>query len=92
MKTIECPACGGELDLFVDVLNPMAAVGVDMLERAVMYQCKSCMDKSPDFSKVHCPQCFETSLITRINDKPQIEKTEFEGFIFCSNCDFKQIF
>jgi len=36
MKAMECPGCGGQLDVYVDTLNPMTAVAADMLERAVM--------------------------------------------------------
>ncbi len=92
MKAMECPDCGRQLDVYVDALNPMAAVAADMLERAVMYQCSSCFERSTDFSQIRCPECFEKTLETALNRKQNIGINDPVGHIYCNNCDLKLVF
>ncbi|OLS32000.1 MAG: hypothetical protein HeimAB125_13240 [Candidatus Heimdallarchaeota archaeon AB_125] len=92
MKAMECPSCSGVLDIFVDVLYPMMAVAVDMLETAVMYQCKSCQERSPDFSNIKCPECFEETLETEVNRKQNPGMNDPTGHIYCRSCDLKLVF
>ena len=92
MKSMECPECSGDLDIFVDVLNPMAAVPVEMLERAVMYECRSCGERSPDFTQVKCPECFEPTLEAEVNRKEHPGIYDPSRRIFCTSCGLNLVF
>ena len=92
MKAMECTICGGELDIFVEVLNPMMSVPIDMLEKAVIHQCRSCHDRSPDFSQIECPECFEKKLTAEVIIEKNIGIYDTTGHIFCSNCELDLVF
>ncbi len=92
MKAMECTICGGDLDMFVEVLNPMMAVPIEMLEKTVVHQCQSCNERSPDFSQIECPECFEKKLVTEVTIVKNIGIYDTSGHIFCTNCDLDLVF
>lgn len=92
MKAMECPNCGGDLDVFIDILYPYMSIPEHMLERAVMYECRSCKERSPDFSQVQCPECFEKTVVAEINRKKNQDLDDPSGRIFCTSCDLNLVF